>query len=668
MAPTSTPQPWRDRLANSVAQRFPGTPLERGLVLTLLALALLLRCWGFPHIPYTHDEISALVRVDFPTLAEAIDRGVWNVDTHPPGTHAFLWGWTRLFGYGDGAVKAPFIAMSVLALLLLYRFAHAWAGGPTAVIATALLATLQYTVMYGQIARPYAMGFLTIACTADQLTRYTASGSRRALVGTMAGAVMSAYTHHFALMLAALIGASGLWLVPHERRREYVVAAGIGVLAYLPNLPLFFAQLGWKGLDEWLTAPTRSWIQDHLWWIAHCSVPMALVLLALLAASLVLRLRSSGSAPPLWIITLLWGLTPLVVGYAYSVLRSPVLQYSVLLFSFPFLLIGALSGLRRLPQRLLLPVTLGITVVSVATLVFTRKHYAVFNASKYEAIVNGTRAEAPSRLAIIHTPPEVVAFYRKLWCVTPSKAPHINLHGASPQVLDSVLRNTDATELFYGQTTHGAPENIARIQRYFPFLVARKDLVEGQTFTFQRRPSPDHLNDRVFTDVLTAEAIGGGAWMVDGDVPLVADTQRTGYMAVKRWDLSGRMYGIKFERPVDTLVQGPNDLIEVSADVELGAGNGELTLVAELLAGDSSVFYRSTAAKDLGITKGRTTLITTIKLSDIPGNGRGRMLRTYLNNPGSGAAWISSVQVAVRAGDPVLYAFFRPLLPGWRFR
>jgi len=80
------------------------------------------------------------------------------------------------------------------------------------------------------------------------------------------------------------------------------------------------------------------------------------------------------------------------------------------------------------------------------------------------------------------------------------------------------------------------------------------------------------------------------------------------------------------------------------------------------------VFYRSTAAKDLGITKGRTTLITTIKLSDIPGNGRGRMLRTYLNNPGSGAAWISSVQVAVRAGDPVLYAFFRPLLPGWRFR
>jgi hypothetical protein len=345
-----------------------------------------------------------------------------------------------------------------------------------------------------------------------------------------------------------------------------------------------------------------------------------------------------------------------------------VLQYSVLVFSFPFALIALLSGLRHLPHRLLPPITVATAALSVATLVLTRQHYAVFNASKYEAIVNGTRAEAPGRLAIIHAPPEVVAFYRELWCITPSKAPHINLHGAAPQVLDSVLRNTGATELFYGQTTHGNPENIARIQQYFPFLVERHDLVEGQTFTFQRRPSQQKIDDRVFNDMRTVEAIGGGAWSVDTDIPLALDPSRSGWMVLKRWDLSGRMFGIKFERPVDTLAQGPNDLIEVSADVELGADNGDLALVAELLDGDSSVFYRSIAAKDMGITSGRATLITAIKLSDIPGNGRGRLLRTYLYNPGSGGAWISAVQVAVRAGDPVLYGFFRPLLPGWRFR
>lgn len=667
MALHASPSSWRQDLRDRTYAALPGSGTERAQALVLLLLALALRFWGFPHIPYTHDEISALVRVDFPTLGEAIQRGVWNVDTHPPGTHAFLWCWTQLFGFGDGVVKAPFIVMSVVALLLLYRFAFAWAGGTVAVITLALLATLQYTVMYGQIARPYAMGSLTIAFTADQLTRYLARDQRRHLVGAVIGAVVSAYTHHFALMLAALMMATGFALCAPAQRKAYLLGCGVGIAAYAPNLPLFFAQLGWKGLDEWLTPPTAAWIPDHLWWIAHCSALMATLLVALVGGSAAFRLRSGRASAPLLVIGLIWGTWPLVIGYVYSVLRSPVLQYSVLLFSFPFALIALLSGLRHLPHRLLLPITTVTAVLGVTTLVFTRQHYAVFNTSKYEAIVNGTRNERPGRIAIIHAPSEVVAFYRKLWCINPSQAPHINLNGAPPQLLDSLLRTSDATELFYGQTTHGAPENIARIQQYFPFLVERHDLVEGQTFTFQRRPSPQQLNDHVFSDVRTVEAIGSGAWSVDGDIPLAMDTLRSAYLPMKRWDLTGRMFGIKFEQPVDTLVQGPNDLIEVSMDVELDPGTGDLALVAELLDGDSSVFYRSIAAKDLGITSGRTTLITAIKLSDIPGHGRGRTLRTYLYNPSSSAAQVTSVQVAVRVGDPVLYGFFRPLLPGWRF-
>ncbi|HNA33741.1 MAG TPA: glycosyltransferase family 39 protein, partial [Flavobacteriales bacterium] len=163
---------WRERVAESAQQCVPGGMQERIALGILLVLALVLRCWGFPHIPYTHDEISALVRVDFPTLGDAISKGVWNIDTHPPGTHALLWCWTHVFGSSEGAVKLPFILMSVAALFLLYRFAHAWAGAGTAVIVTALLATLQYTVMYGQIARPYAMGLFTTALLADNMTRY----------------------------------------------------------------------------------------------------------------------------------------------------------------------------------------------------------------------------------------------------------------------------------------------------------------------------------------------------------------------------------------------------------------------------------------------------------------------------------------------------------------
>ena len=81
-------------------------------------------------------EFGALVRVNYTTLGEAISKGVVNLDTHPPAVHAFLWTWTRMFGFGEGIVKFPFILASVLALFLLYRFAYAWTGGPTAMMYT----------------------------------------------------------------------------------------------------------------------------------------------------------------------------------------------------------------------------------------------------------------------------------------------------------------------------------------------------------------------------------------------------------------------------------------------------------------------------------------------------------------------------------------------------
>ncbi|MBK9073354.1 MAG: hypothetical protein IPL77_00005, partial [Flavobacteriales bacterium] len=49
---------------------------------------------------------------------------------------------------------------------------------------------------------------------------------------------------------------------------------------------------------------------------------------------------------PIVPLLLLWAVVPAALGYAYSVWRAPVLQHSVLLFSFPFLLLALLGGLK----------------------------------------------------------------------------------------------------------------------------------------------------------------------------------------------------------------------------------------------------------------------------------------------------------------------------------
>lgn len=647
---------WRTGLKEAAMHVVPGSRVQRIALLVMLLLASVLRLWNLPHIPYTHDEISTLVRI-YPSLGETIRTGVIAMDTHPPGVQVFEWVWTKLFGMGEAAVKLPFILLSIAALFFLYRFVFAWAGGQVALVITALLATLQYAVMYGQIARPYAFGFFTTALMADQLTRYLGSGTRRALVGFALAAVLSAYTHHFAMMLAVFMALTGLLLVGKARRKSYLIACGIAALLYLPNIPIFLGQLGQGGLDGWLAAPTASWVPDYLWWLAHCTWILGAVWLLLILGSAALKIRNRGSIGPIWAITLLWGLGPLLVGYGYSVWRAPVLQYSMLLFSFPYLLLGLLAGLRHLPERWLSPVLALIVAAATITLVQDRLHYETFYRSRYEAITKGIvdAAAVPGRLALVDTPDEVVQFYFRHWNVDSASMPYVNLRNMSAAQLDSLLASTKASSVFLGITPGTVPERAAEVQAAFPFMAERHDMVEGQTFVFSANPGDRMLEDSKWASLVTPQAVKGDGWTVDEEIRIWRDTS-TAY-STPAWELTGREYGILLDMPVYQITQEDNAMIEARMDVLQAEGEG-LNLVTELKAGDESTFYRS---QSFYPGKGSGSIVSAIPLSDLPGHAQGQRLRVYIWNNGSGLARISSLEVKVRAGNPWLYGFVEPL-------
>lgn len=651
------PITWRDGIARP-ARFLPGNRAQQLTFLVLLALAAVLRLWDLPHIPFTHDELSALVRV-YPTLTETVGKGVIEQDTHPPGVQVFEWTWTRLFGMSAAAVKLPFILMSLAALLLLYRFAFAWCGSTVALVLTALLATLQYTVMYGQIARPYAAGLFTTALLADQLTRWLAHGKRRALVFTALAAMLSAYVHHFAMMLAALMMLTGLVLCAPGQRKAFLFAVGAAALLYLPNLPVTFGQLGLKGLDEWLAPPTPIWMAGYLWWIAHCSTAFATACGLLLVVAAVLRIRHREASGPVWAFTLVWGLLPFAVGYGYSIWRSPVLQYSVLLFSFPYLLMGALAGLRHLRPAWAPTLAVSLAALSTFTLVSVRKHYHVFYGSIQEAAAQGIldAQDRPDRLALHDAPAEMIDFLLRRQHTGPATFRCTDIRGLRPDQMDSLLEHQQAAEVFYACTPRGTPENLARIQAFFPFLKERHDMAEGQTFLFSAKPSRPAINDMEWSGIITPEAVRSEGWTVDPAVRLVQDsTDRYGSPA-KRWDLGGQEFGLLFERPVYEIAQGDNDLVVARADVEAASGNG-LKLVMELKQGDRTTHYRS---QTLAGSDGTGTIITSIRLADLPGHGKGDRLRVYLWNEGARPAHIASMEVQVRQGDPWLYGLMEPL-------
>ena len=67
---------WREHIARYGTAAFPGAGWVRWTFICLFVVAAILRFWNYTSIPYTHDEISALVRI-YPSLTETVQHGIW---------------------------------------------------------------------------------------------------------------------------------------------------------------------------------------------------------------------------------------------------------------------------------------------------------------------------------------------------------------------------------------------------------------------------------------------------------------------------------------------------------------------------------------------------------------------------------------------------------------
>lgn len=650
--------PWRSHMIRYQRRVLPGEPWARIAFLVLLALAAVLRFWKIHEMPYMHDEISALVRI-FPTLFETVKRGVMQMDTHPPGVQVFEWLWTKIFGFEEHAVKFPFVLMSLAGIFYIYRTAITWTCASTAILVTALLATLQYTVMYGQIARPYAAGFFTTALVADQLTRFIAYGGRTHLRGMLIGIVLSAYTHHFTLMLAAIMAFTGLLLIRKEQRRGYLFMCGLAIVLYLPNLPIFFRQLQYGGLTEWLQPPDRYWLPDYYMYISHWSAPFAILLGAIIVQSLALAIIKRADRGPAFLVFLLWGVIPLIVGYLYSLLRAPVLQYSVLLFSFPYLLLALFHGLRHVPHKIALPLVALVTGVSVYTLINDRQHYRVLYESKYEEMVKAgveaVQQHGQLETAVLFDAPEdVIQFYMRLWKLQPGHLPYIQLRERPSNDIDQTLRAVKGRHLIYGHSSGSAQENIARIQDRFPYMLMRRDLAEGQVFAF----SDDTANaSRAITDrKLIAWATpfrSEGPWQIDPYMSVVDEE----YFE-PAWDFTDREFGLAIEMLTDTVVNDLHDLLESIASVRVRPTGRDAAIVGQLLVNDSSLFYRDGKLDELMVMDGPADIFVSIAPAYVGERTKDIRLKTYIYNFGRGPLAVERLELWLREANEMQYSVY----------
>lgn len=259
------------------------SPNNKSILALIIVVSIILRFFNFSEIPFTHDEFSALFRLDFDSFSELIFKGV-KIDGHPAGIQVFLYYWTKLFGFEEWVIKLPFAFFGIIAIYLIYLIGKKWFNESVGLISAAFLSSIQFTIIYSQIARPYISGMffslLMIYYWSNIVTSPNKKFTKNSILFILASSLCN-YNHHFSLLFATLVGISGLFFIQRQFLVKYIICGIIIFILYIPHLNIFFYQLKIGGVEGWLGKPDSDFLFEFIYFIFHYSKLVIFLILGL---------------------------------------------------------------------------------------------------------------------------------------------------------------------------------------------------------------------------------------------------------------------------------------------------------------------------------------------------------------------------------------------------
>ena len=245
---------------HSVGVTFsPAAPPHRGAVTSvgvsrgaalggLLAVAALLRFALLGHNSIWFDEayVAKMALSPWP----AIPAVLRTAEFHPPLYYLLMKAWITITGLREATLRFPSACFGVLTVLLTYALMRRVSSDAVSLLSAGLVAVSPFSVMAGQDARMYALlATLALASTlllADSVERR--GPIRWGAYGLVTAAML--YTHYlgFCVLLA-----HGVWVAWFERRRfrDWLAAAAVAGVLYLPWLPSLWGQVTRSGTIAW---------------------------------------------------------------------------------------------------------------------------------------------------------------------------------------------------------------------------------------------------------------------------------------------------------------------------------------------------------------------------------------------------------------------------------
>ncbi len=470
---------------------------EYSLLFLIILTGTILRFWDYGNIPFMHDELSALSRLEFSNFRDLIREGVMLGDTHPAGVQVFLYYWTGLVGTSEPMVKLPFIISGIASIWISYLVGRLWFDKTTGFLAATCVSSLQFFVMYSQIARPYVSGLLVTLLMVYMWSLYFFKKRKTIyLILYIICGAMATYNHHFSLLFTAIVGISGLFIVKKENVISYFLAGLAIFILYIPHLNIFFSQLSQGGIGGeggWLSKPESTFIFQFLHWTFHFSIWAWATLAAVILYMIFFKgdLVAFDIAKKKRRLLLTWFLLPIIIGFAYSIFVNPIIQYSMLIFSTPYLFILLFSYHKKLPHLQNVFLVLLLLLANILTLVYGRNYYDIFYKQPYEETFKlALLANDNQDVFLID---DCIPYYHEYYFNKYDKrVPYFTKRNANIDLagFETVVANIEESTVVVEALTG---EQLQIIQSYFPYQVGYENGFTYEIYTFSKNKPIDGI-------------------------------------------------------------------------------------------------------------------------------------------------------------------------------
>jgi len=308
---------------------------EHSLFVIILSVCTVLRFLPLFEYQFTFDELSGLERTQFSTFSELIEKGV-KIDAHPAFVQLLIYCLVQTFGYVTWIVKLPFLLFGLGAIMYGYAFGTRNFSRQAGLFAAVFFSFSLIFVFYAPIARMYISGvFFSAGLLYHFFEIFFSKSEKRSdyiLLGLFA--LFSALNQHLNSLFAFTVCLSGFLFLNKSNYKPYLLMCLLVVLFYLPHLPVTLYQLSVPGIGRenggWLEAPEFIVLFSFLKTLFGTGRSYLLILTGI-GLSIGLSRKFFFTKKQLFLFIIF--LFNFLVIYSYSVWRSPVFQYSVMLFS-----------------------------------------------------------------------------------------------------------------------------------------------------------------------------------------------------------------------------------------------------------------------------------------------------------------------------------------------